>query len=57
MPRRTYNVFSERQTLPRPFRQFHTSPRRSAMPVAVLLLKLAGSLSKVSKVAAVVGGR
>ena len=38
-------------------RRFHTSQSRSAAPLAVLLVKLAGPLSKLTKLVAVVGGR
>ncbi|PFX30818.1 metalloendopeptidase OMA1, mitochondrial-like [Stylophora pistillata] len=38
-------------------RGFHTSQPRSAAPLAVLLVKLAGPLSKLTKLVAVVGGR
>ena len=38
-------------------RGFHTSQPRQAAPLAVLLVKLAGPLSKVIKLVAVVGGR
>ena len=38
-------------------RGFHTSQPRHAAPLAALLFKLAGPLSKVIKLVAVVGGR
>ncbi|EDO36157.1 predicted protein [Nematostella vectensis] len=38
-------------------RGFHTTPHRHAWPVAVLLVKLVGPLSKISKLAAMLGGR
>ena len=38
-------------------RGFHTSQARHAAPLAALLVKLAGPLSKVIKLVAVVGGR
>lgn len=38
-------------------RGFHTSQSRSAAPLAALLVKLAGPLSKLTKLVAVVGGR
>ena len=40
-----------------PVRAFHTSQPRFAGPLAVFLVKLAGPLSKVTKLAAIVGGR
>lgn len=39
------------------FRGFRTSPRRDAWPVAALLVKLLGPLSKISKLAAMIAGR
>lgn len=39
------------------FRGFHISSRREAWPIAALLVKLLGPLSKISKLAAMLAGR
>ena len=58
LPFRSAEVgYSSHVLRPGIIRHFNTSPKRNAVPLAALLLKLAGPLSKVSKVAAVVGGR
>ena len=54
------NTFSRPRSINNPYlsvRGFRTSQPRLAAPLAALLVKLAGPLSKVIKLAAVVGGR